>query len=329
MSFMRRRRSAAAGVTQRLSIFVAADIHGSQVCWVKFLNAGRFYGVDVVVLAGDITGKGLVPIVREPRGGFRVKFMGREQIVSAGDIGKIEESITFNGFYPYRCDPDEVEEMHGNPGAVSHAFGSAMREQLESWMALAEERLTGTGIRAFVMPGNDDQEFVSEILNESTVIENQDGRVIEVGGYWLVGQGWSNPTPWDTPREKPEAELASELRQLLAQVDEPELTILNPHVPPFDTGIDFAPELRSDLSMVTRGGQPNMVPVGSVGVREVIDEYQPLISLSGHIHESKGSVRVGRSTCVNPGSEYNVGRLLGALVELQGREVKNVQLVTG
>lgn len=329
MKFRRRPTTGGSGDQPRLRLFVAADIHGSDVCWRKFLNAGRFYGVDALVLAGDITGKGLVPIVREPGGRFRVRFMGRENVLSLDEVESTEELIRFNGFYPYRCDPEEVDEMHQKSSSVGVAFGSAMREQLERWVGLAEDRLAGTGIRAFVMPGNDDQDFVSEILDQAPALENQDGRIIEVGGYTLVGQGWSNPTPWDTPREKSELELAEELNRLLERIDEPRLTILNPHVPPYDTGIDFAPELRPDLSMVTRGGQPNMVPVGSTGVREVIDDFQPLISLSGHIHESKGVVRVGSTTCVNPGSEYNVGRLLGALVELRGKEVKHVQLVTG
>ena len=45
----------------RLTIFYVADIHGSDVCFRKWLNAGRFYGADVLVIGGDLTGKVLLP----------------------------------------------------------------------------------------------------------------------------------------------------------------------------------------------------------------------------------------------------------------------------
>ncbi|HVM20841.1 MAG TPA: hypothetical protein VM307_12850 [Egibacteraceae bacterium] len=326
MGVFRRAKRATGG---RYRIFVAADIHGSDVCWRKFVNAGRFYGVDAVVLAGDLTGKALVPVVAQPDGRHRLRFMGRDEVLEGDQLDEAERLVRFNGFYPYRCDPEELATLREDPDTVTAAFEKAMRSQLESWIAFAEERLAGTGIRAFVMAGNDDPDFVDDLLDAAPGLENQDGRIIDVEGYQIIGQGWSNHTPWDTPREKPEEELSKDLRVLLDEVDDVRRVILNPHAPPHDTGLDLAPELDDDLAMVTRSGQPNLVPVGSTGVREVIDEYQPLVSLSGHIHESKGVVHLGDTVCVNPGSEYNVGRLLGALVELRGPEVGNVQLVTG
>jgi Icc-related predicted phosphoesterase len=312
-----------------LRIFVAADIHGSDVCWKKFLNAGKFYGVDALVLAGDLTGKALVPVIAEGPDRYRVKVMGRQRVVSKLELEEVERLIRFNGFYPYRCEPDEVASMREDEGAVTSAFQSAMRDQLERWIALAEERLTGTGVRAFVMPGNDDEAFVSMMLDEAPILENQDGRAIDIGGYSIVGQGWSNSTPWDTPREKSEDDLERELMELLDGVTNSRRVILNPHVPPHDTGLDSAPELDDQLQVVARSGQPNFVPVGSTGVRRVVESTQPLVSLSGHIHESKGVVDLAGTTCVNPGSEYNLGRLLGAIVELRDEEVRQVQLVTG
>jgi Icc-related predicted phosphoesterase len=322
-----RRRGDAGG--QRLRLFVASDVHGSDVCWGKFLNAGRFYRVDAILLAGDLTGKALVPVVREPHKRFRVRFMGREQILGPDEIDEAERIVRFNGFYPYRCDPEELAVLSEDPNALSTALESAVRAQLERWVVLAAERLAGSDIQAFVMPGNDDELFVSEILDASTAFANQDGRVLHVGDYQIAGCGWSNPTPWDTPREKPEEVLVDELSALVEAVDDRRSLIFNPHVPPYDSGIDLAPELREDLTMVTRAGQPHMVPVGSRAVRRVIERFQPLLSVSGHVHESKGVVRLAETTCINPGSEYNVGRLPGAIVELRNQEVRNVQLVTG
>jgi Icc-related predicted phosphoesterase len=310
-------------------IFFASDIHGSEVCFKKFLNAGKFYGVDLIILGGDITGKAMVPIARQPDGKFRLRFMGTERVVNAKGLEEIEESIRFNGFYPYVCDPGEVEQLMNSPKDVRHAFSSVMREQAEGWMRLADERLTGTGIRCLIMPGNDDEPFLNEVLDESACVENHDGSIIEVGDYYVAGYGWSNPTPWDTPREKPEDEIEKELRDLASRVPDMSRLVFNLHVPPYDSGLDFAPELRPDFSMVKAGGHPNMIPVGSLAVRQVVEDFQPMLVLSGHIHESRGVTKIGDSVAINPGSEYNVGRLLGVLIDLEDGRVTHNQFVVG
>lgn len=326
---MFRRRPPRAAGEPVLRLFVAADIHGSEVCFRKFVNAGRFYGVDALVLAGDITGKALVPLVRQRDEVYRVTFMGRDHEVEGEELEEVERLIRFNGFYPYRCEPEEAAAMSGDASAVAGAFGSAMRRQVEGWVELADERLEDSGIACFVMPGNDDESFVPDVLDAARVVQNHDGRVLGVDGHRIAGYGWSNPTPWNTPREKPEEEIERDLRALLESAGDPDTLIFNPHVPPYDSGLDLAPELRPDLTMVMRGGQPIHVPVGSPAVRRVIEEYQPLLVLVGHIHESRGVARIGRTVCVNPGSEYNVGRLMGAIVEVGKEEVGDVQLVVG
>jgi Icc-related predicted phosphoesterase len=313
----------------RTKLFTAADIHGSDVCFRKFINAGRFYKVDALVLGGDVTGKALVPVVRMPDGRYRVRFMGRDHQVAGAELEELERLIRFNGFYPYRCEEAEASSMRSDREVVDDAFGSAMRTQLSEWMKLADERLDGSGISCYVMPGNDDEEFVGEAIDAAQLVCNHDERVADFADYKMVGYGWSNRTPWDTPREKSEEEIEGDLRRVLSQAGDPSRVILNAHVPPYDTGLDQAPELRDDLTMVIRAGHPNMVPVGSTAVRRIIEEFQPLLALSGHIHESRGTTRIGRTVCVNPGSEYNVGRLLGAIVELNGAEVSDVQFVTG
>lgn len=312
-----------------MRLFVAADIHGSEVCFRKFVNAARFYGANVLVLGGDLTGKALVPLVHEGGGRYRLTFMGRMRVVESEDLQEIEHLIRFNGYYPYRCEPEEADLLVGSGDAVREAFAVTMREQLGEWVRLADERLADSGIACLVMPGNDDEAFVPEILSTSESLQNHDGRTIEVNGHRIAGYGWSNPTPWKTPREKPEEQIQRDLRRLLESSGDPETLIFNPHVPPYDTGLDLAPQLRPDFTMVTRAGQPVHVPVGSHAVRQVVEEFQPFLVLSGHIHESRGRARLGRSICVNPGSEYNAGRLLGALIELGEKEVRNVQFVAG
>lgn len=314
----------------RLRAFVASDIHGSDVCWRKFLNAGRFYRADLLVLAGDVTGKALVPVVDLGGGRFRARLMGQEELVEdAAALAGLEGRIRFNGFYPHRCSPDEAEAMKTDRSLRGAAFATAMRKTAEDWVALADERLRGTGVRCLVMPGNDDEWFLEEVLASSETIENHDGRVVDVNGYQVIGNGWSNPTPWNSAREKPDPEIEADLVPLLEAASGRGPVILNPHVPPYGSSLDLAPKLREDLTIVTTAGHPQMVPVGSQAVRNVIERYQPFLSLHGHIHESRGVVRLGNTISVNPGSEYNVGRLLGVLIDLVGADVTSTQLVAG
>jgi Icc-related predicted phosphoesterase len=70
-------------------------------------------------------------------------------------------------------------------------------------------------------------------------------------------------------------------------------------------------------------------PVGSTAVRAAIEEHQPLLSLHGHIHESGGAVRIGRTLAINAGSEYGEGVLRGVLVTVGGGKVLRYQATTG
>jgi len=71
-----------------------------------------------------------------------------------------------------------------------------------------------------------------------------------------------------------------------------------------------------------------MEPVGSTAVRELIEEYQPPLSLHGHIHESRGKTRIGETIAINPGSVYSEGSLQGAVIDLAD-DIDVVGLVRG
>jgi len=66
-----------------------------------------------------------------------------------------------------------------------------------------------------------------------------------------------------------------------------------------------------------------------VAVREAIEKYKPLLGLHGHIHESRGVVNIGRTLCINPGSEYGEGIIRGAIVDLAKDKVLSYQLTSG
>lgn len=319
--FKRRSREGA------LKIFYAADIHGSETCFRKFLKAADFYDVDVLVLGGDLTGKALVPVVRGAGGTWEARFLGRTaKARDDGELDALEAQIRFNGFYPYRCDPDEVGALEADPTRRAARFDQVMREDIFRWMDIAEERLRESPVRCLMMPGNDDGDYVAEALEASEGVENAEERILEVKGFLFLSLGYSNITPWHTPRELSEGELGARISALIEGLDTSMPWIFNLHVPPYDTRIDDAPELDETLRLVG-GPSARMVPVGSHAVRAAIEEQQPLLSLHGHIHESRGVARLGKTRAINPGSEYNAGILRGVIVTVDPDRVVGHQFV--
>jgi len=311
-------------------VFYASDVHGSEVCFRKFVNAAKAYKVDVLVLGGDITGKALVPVLKEG-GVYRAELFGKVwEAEGEAELEKVLSAIKASGFYAVVMDEGEYGKVASNPQLVSELFDKAMVETVRSWVSLAEERLKGAGVEVYIMPGNDDRFVIDEALAESSLVVNPDGRVVEIkGGLKLVSLGASNPTPWHTPRELPEEEIYRRLSKLVEEAGDPSSTLLNVHVPPHGTILDLAPLLDSELKVVRRSGEVEMEHVGSTAVRRVIEEFQPLAGLHGHVHESKGVVKIGRTFCFNPGSDYSSGALRGVLLVVEPGKVKSYMFMYG
>ena len=311
-------------------VYFATDIHGSETCWRKFLNSGKHYEATVMVLGGDMTGKALVPIVEEGQSHWHATLLeNRREFESEDEVKEFEESVMRRGYYPFRTDPDQMSELSNSEELRDELFHREMLGTVERWMRMADEKLDGTGIDCFVSPGNDDQFEVDEIISGAKRVRLAEGEVVEFGDFQMVSTGWSNRTPWDTYREEDEDDLAERLRKMTSQVTAPpEKTIYNFHCPPYGSGLDDAPEI--DENMRPKHGGRSLVPVGSKAVREAIEEGQPALSLHGHIHEAKGNTRIGNTLCINPGSSYEQGQLLGAVVNLDGgKKVKRFVLTTG
>jgi Icc-related predicted phosphoesterase len=181
------------------------------------------------------------------------------------------------------------------------------------------------------MTGNDDPHELKQILRSSPALTETEDRLLDLGeGITMISCGWSNPTPWHTPREMDDDNLERRIEKTAAEVSNPERAIFNLHVPPARTAIDLAPALDESLKPVVKGGAVMMKPVGSEAVRRVLERYQPMLGLHGHIHESRGAIRLGRTLSINPGSEYGDGVLRGALLDLTGRNgVRSYQLPSG
>ena len=314
-----------------LKIFFATDIHGSDRCFRKFINAGRFYGVDVLLMGGDITGKMLVPIVETTGGRYTSRLYGRDRVVTAEELPALRKQIADAGFYAYDTTPDEIAAFSENPDLVEETFRKHMHLTLANWISLAEERLGGTGITCLLAPGNDDPLFVDDLLGSSDMLVNPEGQLVELpGSFTMISVGYSNPTPWQSPRELPEDQLAARINAEAAKIPDMSRAIFNLHVPPKDTPIDQAMTLDEQFRPVLKSGSPVITGVGSVAVRDALRTYQPLLGLHGHIHESRGEARIGRSKSINPGSEYSEGVLRGALITLSAKKgLRGYQLVAG
>ena len=311
-------------------VFFATDIHGSETCWRKFLNSGKHYEANVMVLGGDMTGKALVPIVEDGPGRWHATLLeNRRDFESEDEVKEFEDAVMRRGYYPFRTDPDEMSELTADEDLRNELFYKEMLGTIERWMRMADEKLDGTGIDCFVSPGNDDQFEVDEIISSAKRVRLAEGKVVEFGDFQMISTGWSNRTPWDTYREEDEEDLAERLRKMTSQVTaSPEKTIYNFHCPPYGSGLDDAPEI--DENMRPKHGGRSLIPVGSKAVREAIEEGQPALSLHGHIHEAKGNTRIGNTLCINPGSSYEQGQLLGAVVNLDGgKKVKRFVLTSG
>lgn len=313
------------------NLFFTTDVHGSERCFRKFVNAAKFYGVQAIILGGDITGKVIIPVVKNAGGMYDVSISGQPRKVSGDELEALQNEIRFNGYYPYITTPDELSEIEKDPEGQKKLFRKAIKESLEKWFSLAEERLKPLNVKVYISPGNDDDAIVDEVLEANSFIINPEEQVVELApGIEMITFGYSNPTPWDSPRELSEEKLALRLTSLAEKMSYKGVSIFNLHVPPFDTPIDQAPKLDANLKPVVEGGQIAMTGVGSKAVRDVIKKYQPTIGLHGHIHESPGAVRLGKTVCINPGSEYNDGVLRGAIVMIEERKKKvSYQLTVG
>jgi uncharacterized protein len=311
-------------------IYFATDIHGSERCFYKFLNAGKFYGVDAVILGGDVTGKALVPLVEGAGGSFSASLLGKEERVSEQrELEDLEKRVRALGFYPYRTTPEEYRKMASDDGYLSSVFDHVMVESTERWVEIADARLKEAGLPCLVMPGNDDISLVKDVLEKGRWIAQCEDRVVELGPYQVPCLGYSTITPWDSPRELTEDEMADHLDRLIEQIEPNKPVIFNIHNPPIDSETDLAFKLTDDMRVKTVGGEPVKASVGSHAVRRAIETVQPVLSLHGHIHESRAMSTIGRTKVCNPGSLYPDGTLQGVIITLKGDKVKGFKLVSG
>ena len=314
--------------TTKLKIFFATDIHGSEICWKKFLNAAAFYKADMVILGGDVTGKAMVPILQY-QGYWELTLNGeRIRVESRTELDDIQRKIRDRGSYPTILAPDELDQLKTEE-AVDRRFGMEMTRGLDRWLDMADSKLRGGEIPCILNCGNDDIWEMDAIIEQSPCASFAESKVLDLGGFYMASCGWTNPTPWNTFREAPDDVLTGKLDAVIQQIPDMGRAIFNFHAPPYGSGLDEAPALDDTMRPIHGGAV--MKPVGSKAVRGAIERYQPALSVHGHIHESRGIWKSGRTLAMNPGSSYNDGVLQGAVLELNQKKGKVVRhlLVNG
>ena len=303
-----------------LKLFFTTDVHGSDVCWKKFLKSIDHFQADIAILGGDLTGKMVVPLIQDGAE-YMYSLFGKDNRIQAGQLEEECAKISNAGYYPYPCGKEEVERLTNDTKAQDEIFNKLMVERMQNWLNLASEKFKGER-KLYVSPGNDDRFVIDEVLKNGDSIVACEGELEELpDGFKMVTCGWVNPTPWHTSRELPDEKLEGMLEELMNKTADCAKLLCNFHAPPYNSGLDTAPRVNPDLSVKVGFGGIEFDRMGSKSVRKMIEKYKPLLGLHGHIHESAGFRRIGRTLCVNPGSEYAEGVLRGYLVFLDNQKV--------
>jgi Icc-related predicted phosphoesterase len=315
-------------------IYIASDLHAAEKAWRKFINAISLnvYKADVALMAGDLTGKAILPLVRRDDDTLHAELFGVNRVArTPEEVTQLERDIADVGYYSFETTAEEADRLAGDEAERHQLLERLMAERLQTWLQLATDRLADKPVPLYLIPGNDDDFSIDQVLNRPQYTPvNVDGQVVEIpGGLELLACGWSNNTPWQTPREETEDQLYERLEALARRVSDPRRAIFMIHVPPHDSGLDTAPILDENLRPTISAGDVLRGPVGSTAVRRIIEEHQPALTIHGHIHESGGERKIGKTVCINPGSEANHGILRGYIVDIGKKGVEVAQRVEG
>ncbi|MGA3108721.1 MAG: metallophosphoesterase [Candidatus Bathyarchaeia archaeon] len=315
-------------------VFFATDVHGSERAFRKFVSAGPFYKAGIVILGGDITGKMMVPIVKKNENTYDAHYyQNKVELHNQKELEKFENECKNSGYYPYHCSEDVLATITTDREKAGTILFQLMKERLEAWIKLIEEKLRGTEVKIYITGGNDDPYEVESILRTSDFIIDPEGQVVKIDeNKEMISSGFSNPTPWKTPREVSEERLRDEIEKMTSKVQDMKNCIFNIHVPPKDSQLDTCPKLDESVyppKPILKEGRLVEFGAGSSSVRLAIEKNQPLLTLCGHIHESRGAIKIGRTVCINPGSEYQEGILRGAIIDLKKDKIDDYQLTSG
>jgi uncharacterized protein len=316
-----------------MRIFFATDIHGANRVFTKFLNSVNIFQADVGVVGGDIMGKKLIPLVEKADGSWRGEFFGEVRTIpkdkAPSELVQLETLLNDTGFYAYRTSPEEVKKLEEDRSYLDSLFEKLMLKRLDEWVALTSRKMDGSKKTIFITGGNDDLPVIDTFLRRPGPLHYCESDLVNLDkDHEMISSGYANMTPWKCPRDITEEELENKIETVASKVQDPKTAIFNLHVPPISSALDECPKLDTsvDPPKIIMG---ETTSGGSRSVRKIIEKYQPLLSLHGHIHESRGIEKLGRTLCINPGSEYTEGVLRGVIVNLDKEKIKGYQFTNG
>jgi len=301
-----------------MRILFAADLHGADLIFKKCLKSAETYEVSALILAGDLTAKDIRPIIKKDGNSYLVNYRDKKEVVTTAELKKIEEALASMGHYFFHCSETELEDLKEKQDKIFKIMDEKILERLEYWAETVIRQIDLTKTTVFITPGNDDILKIDSLLSryEDKGIHTNLLQPYIFPSNEMISLDYSNPTPWDTPRECKEDELAKMIKKKVKQLKDPGKAIFNFHCPPVDTRIDLAPKLDKNLKPVIIPGVDTSIHVGSKAVREMIEDCQPVLGLHGHFHESPGVDRIGKTICLNPGSEYWNGIIHGYIIDI-------------
>ncbi len=312
------------------NIFFVTDVHGSDKCFRKFVNSAKFYGATALILGGDITGKLIIPIRKIGDKHMVCTYPDGDLKIKTKELDEKIKEIRDSGYYPHICTQEEFDKLSTDKAALDSLFKKLMVENVDRWIKLANERLQGTGVKCYISPGNDDIFEIDNHLVDEGAVLNPENKVIKIDDvHEMITLGYANRTPWHSPREVDDNKLEEMYENLCSKVQDMNSCIFNLHVPPINTKLDQAPALTPDLKPITTGGHVQTMSAGSLATRRVIEKYQPLVGVHGHIHESKGYEMIEKTMCFNPGSDYSEGTLKGLFLRLEREKIKSYMFTVG
>jgi uncharacterized protein len=312
-------------------ILFVTDVHGSDPVWKKFIRGAQFYKASVLILGGDITGKSVVDVIRNPDGKYSCEFQGqRLEFTNKEELGRFEEIVRRNGAYMFLTTKEEMSELALNKARADKIFSLLILERLKEWIEYADQHAT-TPI--YVNAGNDDESEIDTVLAGGAKVIQPEDKVVEIdSNHEMISAGFANQTPWHCPRDLSEEEIERRLEAKVSKLRDPRSAIFNFHCPPVDSGLDTCVKLDGSVyppKPMLDGGGLVLFGAGSTSVRAAIERYQPMLGLHGHIHESKNVAKIGKTVCINPGSEYGEGIMRGVLVNFDEKGYKSYQFVSG
>jgi len=301
-----------------IRIFFTADIHNSELVFRKILSIPNIYKPNIIIISGDLTGKAIVPIINEGNERFIAIFSGEKyEAKNLTELEGIKQKLLNKGIYPYVCSKEEVEELKNDPKKLDNLFIKLIVDRIRYWVNMLEEKIP-EDIKVIMMPGNDDIFDIDNVIMSSKKVIYPLNKVIEIDyDYSILSLDHVNPTPWNTPREADEGKLQEMIEKNLNKVKDTHKLICNFHCPPYNTKIDLAPKLDKKLRPVYKLGEIEMQHVGSKSIRKFMEKYSPILGLHGHIHESEGYDKIGKTLVLNSGSQYSAGILKGLIIDVR------------